>query len=107
MTMTVRAVYEGGVLRPVQLLPLAEGETVEVTVARTEPAEQVIRHPTQAEEAYARRVRAARSLDELHEVLATAPPLPDGYDMIQALNANRQTTGERLLFAEDADGSNS
>jgi len=30
--MTVRAVYTGGVLRPVQPLPLAEGETVGVSL---------------------------------------------------------------------------
>jgi predicted DNA-binding antitoxin AbrB/MazE fold protein len=35
MTMTVQAVYTGGILRPVHPLALAEGETVEVTIAST------------------------------------------------------------------------
>jgi predicted DNA-binding antitoxin AbrB/MazE fold protein len=41
VTITVQAVYAGGVLRPLQPLTLKEGETVEVTVARTEAAETV------------------------------------------------------------------
>jgi len=31
MTLTIQAVYEGGVLRPVEPLALPEGETVQVT----------------------------------------------------------------------------
>jgi predicted DNA-binding antitoxin AbrB/MazE fold protein len=41
MTITVQAVYAGGVLRPLQPLTLKEGETVEVTVAQPEPAQTV------------------------------------------------------------------
>ena len=36
MTITVQAVYTGGVLRPAQPLALAEGESVEVTIASSE-----------------------------------------------------------------------
>jgi predicted DNA-binding antitoxin AbrB/MazE fold protein len=99
-------VYEGGVLRPVQPLPLAEGEMVDVTVATTRPAAPVLRPPTPEEEAYARCVQEVRSLEELLAVQATAPPLPDGYDLCKALNANRQATGERLLFPEPPEESN-
>ena len=37
MTKTIRAVYEGGVLRPSEPLPIAEGSTVEVTVQANDP----------------------------------------------------------------------
>ena len=33
MSLTTQAVYSGGVLKPLQPLALAEGETVEVTIA--------------------------------------------------------------------------
>ncbi len=104
MTITVRATYEGGVLRPARPLALAEGETVELTIAPTELSGKARRSPTPEEEDYARRIMAAPSLDEMLAVLTTAPPLPDGYDLCQALNANRQASGERLLFSEPADG---
>jgi predicted DNA-binding antitoxin AbrB/MazE fold protein len=105
MTMTVRAVYEGGVLRPVEPLALPEGETVDVTIARTRPAGPALRAPTPEEEDYVRRIKAARSLEEMFAVMATAPPLPDEYDLNRALNANRKATGERLLFPERNEGS--
>ena len=41
MTITVQAVFADGVLRPLQPLALKEGETVEVTVARSEPDDTV------------------------------------------------------------------
>jgi predicted DNA-binding antitoxin AbrB/MazE fold protein len=100
MTITVEAVFTGGVLRPVQPLALAEGQAVEVTITSVTPANLQARLPTAEEEAYARRLKAARSLDEMLAVVASAPPLPEGYDLCQALNANRQATGERLLYPE-------
>jgi predicted DNA-binding antitoxin AbrB/MazE fold protein len=36
MTITFRAVYENGVLRPVEPLVLPEGEAVDVTIATTQ-----------------------------------------------------------------------
>ena len=96
MTITIRAVYENGVLRPVEPLALPEGETVDVTIATTDPARPVLRTPTRAEADYARRTRAAHSLDELYAVMATAPGLPEGYDLDRALlrqpNRNWRTT---------------
>src|SRR5205814_2692358 len=100
MMLTIRAVYEGGVLRPVEPLTLTEGETVHVTIARTRPPAPALRAPTPAEEDYARRIKAAKSLEEMFAIMATAPPLPPGYDLCRALNANRKATGERLPFPE-------
>src|SRR5207245_2139614 len=50
MSITVRAVYESGVLRPLRPLPLAEGETVDVTVAAAAPARPSLRARTPAEQ---------------------------------------------------------
>ena len=90
MTETIQAIYEGGVLRPNKLLDLPEGEIVQLTIAQIGPPKQPLRAPTAAEEDYARRARAAQTLDELYAVMATATPLPEGYDLSRALNANRQ-----------------
>ena len=40
MTKTLKAVYENGVLRPSEPLPLREGQTVEVTVMAGDEAER-------------------------------------------------------------------
>ena len=81
MTITVRAIYENGVLRPVEPLSLPEGEAVDLTIATTQPAAPLLRAPTPDEEDYSRRIKAAKSLDELYAVMATAPKLPEGYDL--------------------------
>src|SRR6266404_4386595 len=107
MTMTIRAVYAGGVLRPTRPLALREGEAVDVTIVQIKPLGSALRPPTPAEQEYARRIKAAQSLEEMYAVMATAPPLPEGYDLSQALNANRKATGERLSFPEPDDGSRS
>src|SRR5437763_1455157 len=100
MTTTVQAVYTGGVPRPVRPLGLTEGETVELTITSTTPNGPPLRPPTAEEQEYARRLQAAHSLEEMLAVMATAPPLPEGYDLCEALNANRQATGERPLYPE-------
>lgn len=100
MTLTVQAVYEHGVLRPVQPLSLPEGRTFEVTIAAAQRAGGAFQSATQAEQDYALRVKAARTLDELLSVVATASPLPEGYDLCAALNANRAVTVEQLLFSQ-------
>jgi predicted DNA-binding antitoxin AbrB/MazE fold protein len=97
MRMTIRAVYQGGLLRPEQPLPLAEGETVEVTVATPQPAGQALRPPTPEEEDYVRRLKAARSLEEMHAIMMTAPPSPEGtYDIVALINESRRLTGFRM-----------
>jgi predicted DNA-binding antitoxin AbrB/MazE fold protein len=107
MTITVRAIYENGVLRPVEPLCLSEGEAVDLTIATIQQASPFLRAPTPDEEDYTRRIRAAKSLDEMYAVMATAPKLPEGYDLSRALNANRKATGERLLFPDHDGGSTS
>ena len=77
MTITVRAVYENGVLRPVEPLALPEGVTVAVTITAAGPSHSVMRAPSQEEESYSRRLKAARSLDEMFAVMANAPRLPE------------------------------
>ena len=97
MTITVRAIYEHGVLRPVEPLALPEGEAVDVTIATTKPAAPIMRAPTPDEEDYTRQIKAAQvPRRRMYAVMATAPRLPEGYDLSRALNANREATGERL-----------
>ena len=105
MTITVRAVYEHGTLRPVEPLSLPEGEAVDVTIVTANAARPILRPPTPAEQDYKRRIKAARSLDEIYAVMETAPGLPEGYDLSQALNANRTATAERPPFSEPNDES--
>ena len=107
MTTMIRAIYEGGVLRPAQPLALAEGEAVDVIVHPVRPGATAMLPPTPEEQDYARRLHAAASIEELFAVMATASPLPPGYDLEQALNANRIATGERPPFATPEDGSKS
>ena len=96
---SVTAVYENGMLRPKQPLDLAEGEEVQVAVYPRRPALPP-RPPTPEEENYVRRLSAARTIDELHEIMLTAPQTDEDYNLIRALNDNRRATGERLLFPE-------
>jgi predicted DNA-binding antitoxin AbrB/MazE fold protein len=100
VTITVRAIYENGVLPPVEPLTLPEGEAVDLTIATTQPVAPMLRAPTPEEEDYSRRIKSAKSLDELYAVMATAPTLADDFDVCRALNANRKATGERLLFPD-------
>jgi predicted DNA-binding antitoxin AbrB/MazE fold protein len=106
MTFTIQAVYAGGVFHPIQPLALADGETVELTISSTKSLGPNLRPPTPEEEDYSRRIKAARSLEEMLTTLESAPPLPEGYDLSQALNENRRDTGERLLFPESPERSN-
>jgi predicted DNA-binding antitoxin AbrB/MazE fold protein len=96
MSITIQAVYEGGVLRPLQPLDLAEGATVDVTVATTRPPlGPALRPPTPEEEDYARRLKAAKSLEEMYAIMETAPPSPD-YDIVAMINESRRLTGFRM-----------
>jgi predicted DNA-binding antitoxin AbrB/MazE fold protein len=104
MTMTVRAVYEGGVLRPLEPLALPEGETFDVTIAQTKLLGPPLRAPTPAEEDYARRISAAKSLKEMFAVMATAPSSPeDEFDIVKAINESRRLTGFRMPDPDPAE----
>ena len=96
---SVTAVYENGVLRPREPLKLQEGQTVQLAVYPQQPL-MPLRPPTPEEEDFARRIKAAKTLEEMFAVMDTAPPGPEGYDLCKALNDNRKATGQRLLYPE-------
>jgi predicted DNA-binding antitoxin AbrB/MazE fold protein len=100
MTMTVRAVYTGGVLRPIEPLALAEGATVEVTVnpAATGPATTPL-----SEEELIRRIRACKTYHEWLEVTKLLPPDDGDYDILRALDENRRWSGERPLLPNEGE----
>jgi predicted DNA-binding antitoxin AbrB/MazE fold protein len=95
MTMTFRAVYTGGVLRPVQPLALTEGETVDVTVAPTTSAALM------SEDEMIRRIQACQTYEEWLEVTKLLPSDDGGYDIVKALDDNRRWSGERPLLPEE------
>jgi hypothetical protein len=93
---TILAIYEGGVLRPVEPLALPEGQAVQLTVY-PHPPFLPARPPTPEEEDYARRLQAAPTLEEMFAVMATAPPTPDDeYDILHQINESRRLTGFRI-----------
>jgi predicted DNA-binding antitoxin AbrB/MazE fold protein len=100
MGMRVTAVYENGALRPTSPLPLSEGDRVEITVE--------VPVPGRADSSdSARRIREARTFDEWMAAAAAAAEREpdDGYDLLEALNENRQAAGvPRLLFPPDQKG---
>jgi predicted DNA-binding antitoxin AbrB/MazE fold protein len=97
MTMTVRAVYEGGLLRPIEPLALPEGEIVDVIIAQMKPSRPQFREPSLAEEDYIRRISTAKSLKEMFAVMATAPSSPeDEFDIVKEINESRRLTGFRM-----------
>ena len=57
---------------------LPEGEAVDVTIVTANAARPVLRPPTPAEQDYKRRIKAARSLDEIYAVMETAQRATEG-----------------------------
>ena len=98
MTTTVRAVYEGGVLRPMQPLAIEEGETVEVTVA---PAATSSTTMPLSEEEILRRIQSCKTYQEWLEVTKLLPPDDGGYDIVKALDENRRWSGEQPLLPDE------
>jgi predicted DNA-binding antitoxin AbrB/MazE fold protein len=92
---TVLAVYEGGVLRPAHPLPLAEGETVEVTVAKPQSL-----FPDEWE----RRIRTANSIREWVALANACPDAQPDVDVVKAINDTRRQTGFRLPDPEPTPG---
>lgn len=92
----VLAVYENGVLRPAEPLELGEGEKVQLAVY-PRPDLPSARLPTSDEEAYFRRLKAAKSLTDMYAVMQTAPDRPeDDYDIVKMINESRRLTGFRI-----------
>jgi len=92
MLTTVVAVYENGILRPTEPLSLAEGQTVQITITPV----AAVRTPE--DEEYRRRLAAAKTLAELFAIMESAPPLPDDYEILRALDENRKFSGHRSWF---------
>lgn len=100
---TVEAVYENGVLRPDAPLDLAEGENVRIDVySHTENAQP--KSSVETESDVIRRMNGAKTIQELFAIYESHPALDGGYDLCEALNANRKETGERLLYTERDNG---
>ena len=103
MTWTTTAVYENGLLRPTTPLPLAEGETVEMTLT---PVKTV--RPRPAEDEIVGQVKEAKVLAELFAIANAAPEDDDGYDLLRALEANRKFSGDyRSLLPPEHEGASS
>lgn len=96
---TIQAVYEGGVLKPVQPLPLNEGETVSVIVAR-----DVATGPPPRDAESTRRIEAAQTIAEWVEATKHLPDDDGGYDIVRALDDNRVWSGERPLADDRGSG---
>lgn len=91
MTMTVQAIYSGGVFRPVEPLTLAEGQTVELFITTAPSAEADI----------SRRLQACRTYREWLEVTKALPSDDGGYDIVKALDENRRWSGEVSLLPNE------
>ncbi len=97
MTTIIQAVYADGVLRPTKPLALPEGESVDVIVTRINLPKPQVRGPTLPEEDYAQRIKAAKSLNEMYAIMATAPlTSKDDFDIFKEINQTRQLTGFRM-----------
>lgn len=90
------AVYENGKPRPLQSLPLDEGETVRVTVVRAEAK------PNPGLEEINARMRSAGNLQELFAAFESGASGDENYDLLEALDANR--AGERKLYPLELKG---
>ena len=97
---TVLAVYEGGVLRPAHPLPFADGETVEVTVAKPQ-----LPGPPLSEEEISRRLETAKTIEEWIAATKLLPADDDGYDILKALDENRIWSGELPRHSPGGGGS--
>jgi predicted DNA-binding antitoxin AbrB/MazE fold protein len=92
---TVRAVYAGGVLRPMGPLALDEGDTVEITVAKMAPAGE-----SDADDDVTQKLKAAKTIAEWVAATRLLPPDDGGYDILKSLNENRISSGERPLIPD-------
>jgi predicted DNA-binding antitoxin AbrB/MazE fold protein len=95
----VIAIYENGVLKPIEPLKLAEGQTVQLSVY---PQQALIplRPRTPEEVDFAQRIITSKTLEEAFALIDTAPVEPESNDLLRAFNENRKANGERLLYPE-------
>ncbi len=97
MTTIIRAVYEGGVLRPTEPLALSDGESVEIFITQTTSPGPRLREPTLAEEDFIRRISEAKSLEEMFAVMDASPGASeDELDIVKAIDQSRRLTGFRM-----------
>ena len=90
--MTIQAVYERGLFRPVTPLQLPEGHTVEVIIPTSTKS-------TIAGTALDQKLQQAQSLDEWIALTKQLPADDGGYDVLQSLTQTRIANGERPLVA--------
>lgn len=102
MSEIITAIYEGGLLRPTEPLTLAEGSRVRVTLESADGPGLYPDRTTDDEAGRARRQEARAFVQSLLDAKGT-DDLPDGYDFLDALNANRGP-GQRPLFPPDPGG---
>jgi predicted DNA-binding antitoxin AbrB/MazE fold protein len=93
VSITTRAVYEGGALHLTEPLPINEGAIVDVTI------EQPTSSPMSDEE-ITRRLQEAKTIVEWVEATKLLPSGDDDYDVAKALDQNRQWSGERPLIPQ-------
>jgi predicted DNA-binding antitoxin AbrB/MazE fold protein len=91
----VPAIYENGVLRLTEPVDLREGQQVRVSVDPVLEPLPPLAKPTPEVEEYARRLRAAKTLEEMYAVMETAPESPD-IDIVAMINESRRQTGFRM-----------
>ena len=96
MSITIRAVYEQGVLRPARPLPLAEGETVDVTIAKANSPAVAL-----GEEEVTRRLQCAATVTDWVEATKFLPANDGGYEVVRALNENRLWSGDQPLIPDE------
>jgi hypothetical protein len=84
-------------------LNLPEGQKVQVAVYPSNDLPS-LRPPTPAEEDYARRLKSAKTIEEMHAIMETAPPSAEGeFDILQMINESRRLTGFRMPDPEQTD----
>jgi predicted DNA-binding antitoxin AbrB/MazE fold protein len=94
--MTVSAIFEHGVLRPIKPLALKEGESVQLTIHQSNGK---VTQPL-SEDEITRRLKEASTIQEWLAATQLLPSDDGGYDIVEALNDNRLRTGERPFLAK-------
>lgn len=93
MTTRTTAIFNHGVLRPMQPLQLAEGEIMEITfLTKSRPPRESTDDPIIAQ------MHSVKTLQELFAIANAVPGDEDGYDVLQALDQNRAFSGDSRRF---------